>query len=1112
MTQKRWRSTKSLEGELRPLMHNVRLVAELDLSLAGTVYKTAREAVHPLIAMRKIGSLFTVCPTATVVFLVAEGVHRYRGGAFWPNISIDGLDSNCRNQLGRQFLKSLRRLGLETFEDVVQQERGLRYVTPILLHGGIPAYCARGLWDCLIEEMRSGQEEASLLLSRWRRYLLQGVDKPAQRFIFHGGDFAMDLLQRMIQLADDVAGLGRRKALDRGAAILAADAAVPTYLAKELLKGPSEPRRLGPRPPRPRVVLDPYGGEGPSLVLPPSAIPEGTWRIFWKGKQQTYRASSYDERQIPLVPASSWEITFLGEGAKRTTTLGPIEQAPLYVFDNSGELARNQAGFRGDTVLVLASRNLSFYKDRNRTDEVGELEELPRLAGSWSGWQPRLLDITGLMEVVICGTGPTGRSPAEIIHVRESTRRPYLVDDHFHAIRDTSSCLVFGQPPRVWVDVGTTSMKSWRVRFRTAAYSQPATLEDLKRDRSDPRIFDLAPLFASEKVVSGVIEVIGPLGSDLRAPVTIVPGLRLRMPERVIGPDEAVSVGLSADVPLGPSGLGQVELDYLPGEYTKRISVGLEQTELLVLVPRLMWALRYRNGGLPSFGTKVESIGLDEFESGDLEAILVRVGRPSSVRLELHASALLQSSPERTTGPEGRWAFPLKEYQTSAAHSDAPRLFLKLACSDITPTVAVIEATHEVSDIKAKTVFDATNGIAMGHVRWRENRAFQNRQIRLWSNHRPWENPIEVPVPNGNRGRCNFKGKTPPGPYLLEVNIADPWALPVRPPISGVGTTQVTIGADRDLHLHLTNLDEADPLEAIELELAGRGPIRSLDEEVGEVLDELQEALLARHNHAGPDSASDDIYRRLSELALFSTSHLAEIIAGLEDITESDLARLLITLLQGVIDCSPREIEESILRRLWRMSVVAGAAFDTYREGDRRCAGRWRSFTGWDPSASTRDKGSLGRGDNLPSRGGPIQTPLHTFDPGQLRDLAATQSRQGEVLGWSGHFDATLDFLIRTYEDRWRVERWQMQYETMATDTLGFEPKHMSYLQNLEKSAKLPGWCSFPRDIMACAFHLLVFGGNSQGATRALFDAVEFAPELANRSLLVAIALYPRQG
>jgi len=1090
----------------------VRLVAELDLSLAGTVYKTAREAVQPLIAMRKIGSLSTVCPTATVVFLVTEGVHRYRGGAFWPNISIYGLDSTCQNQMGRQFLTSLKRLGLETFEDVVQQERGLRYVTPILLHGGIPAYCARGLWDSLIEEMRSGQEEASLLVSRWRRHLLQGVDKPAQRFIFHGGDFAMDLLQRMIQLANDVAGLGRRKALDRGAATLAADAAVPTYLAKELLKGPSEPLRLGPRPPRPRVVLDPHGGEGPSLVLPPSAIPEGTWRIFWKGKQQTYRASSYDERQVPLVPASSWEMTFLGEGAKRTTTLGPMEQAPLYIFENSGELARNQASFRGDTVLVLASRNLSFYKDRNRTDEVGELEELPRLAGSWSGWQPRLLDITGLMEVVICGTGPTGRSPAEIVHVRESTRRPHLVDDHFHGIRDTSSCLVFGQPPRVWVDVGTTSTKSWRVRFRTAAYSQPATLEDLKRDRSDPRIFDLAPLFDSEEVVSGVIEVIGPLGSDLRAPITIVPGLRLRMPERVIGPDESVSVRLTADVPLGPSGSGRVELDYLPGEYTKRISVGLEQTELLVLVPRLMWALRYRNGGLPSFGTTVESIGLDEFESGDLEAILVRVGRPSSVRLELHASALLQSSPDRTTGPEGRWAFPLKEYQTSAAHSDAPRLFIKLACSDINPTVAVIEATHEVSDIKAKGVFDATKGVAMGHVRWRENRAFQNRQIRLWSNHRPWEPPIEIPVPNDNRGRCNFKGKTPPGPYLLEVNIADPWALPVRPPSSGVGTTQVTIGADRDLHLHLTNLDEADPLEAIELELAGRGPIRSLDEEVEEVLEELQEALLARHSYAGPDSASDDIYRRLGELALFNTSHLAEIIAGLEDITESDLARLLITLLQGVIDCAPREIEESILRRLWRMSVVAGAAFDTYREGDRRCAGRWRSFTGWDPSASTRDKGMVGQGDNLPSRGGPIQTPLHTLSPGRLRDLAATQSRQGEVLGWSGHFDATLDFLIRTYEDRWRIERWQMQYETMLTDTLGFEPKHMSYLQNLEKSAKLPGWCSFPRDIMACAFHLLVFEGNSQDATRALFDAVDFAPELANRSLLVAIVLYPRQG
>ena len=70
----------ALEEELRPLLNRVRLVAELDLSLKGETYGKARSASGRLIERGGIGSLRVVCPSALVIFLVAEGVHRYAGG------------------------------------------------------------------------------------------------------------------------------------------------------------------------------------------------------------------------------------------------------------------------------------------------------------------------------------------------------------------------------------------------------------------------------------------------------------------------------------------------------------------------------------------------------------------------------------------------------------------------------------------------------------------------------------------------------------------------------------------------------------------------------------------------------------------------------------------------------------------------------------------------------------------------------------------------------------------------------------------------------------------------------------------------------------------------
>lgn len=149
-----------IEQELCWLLREVSLVGELDLSLNGDIYGMAKSVAAPLIRQRSWDALADDCPAATVIFLVADGVHRYRGGAFWPYVSVVGIyDGNNQGRVGRAFLEALRTIALETFSSVIADERGLRFVGPILLHGGIPKYCAPDAWLQITETVTCRRDD-----------------------------------------------------------------------------------------------------------------------------------------------------------------------------------------------------------------------------------------------------------------------------------------------------------------------------------------------------------------------------------------------------------------------------------------------------------------------------------------------------------------------------------------------------------------------------------------------------------------------------------------------------------------------------------------------------------------------------------------------------------------------------------------------------------------------------------------------------------------------------------------------------------------------------------------------------------------------------------------
>ena len=991
--------------------------------------------------------------------------------------------------------------------------------------------------------MRSGTSDASHLLSVWRTSGFRGLDKPVVRFLRHGGAFAGDLIARMWQLAEDVADMGMSDARVRGTETLAHDAGLPPYLVEKLLQGEHEPVRRGPQLPRPALRIDPYDGRGPYLELPPAPRHDGSWILSGRGDAlRRVRISQRDSRELPLGPDSPWNVELRTSIAERLWTFAGMHAAPVYFFAEDGKIAGNQESLRGTSVLALAIDATSFLTSDGAAASDGaqhtepicsgasaeasraapdtpaapvrELDELPPLVGDWSGWRLQALDLTGLYEVLVVCPAQPHLDLEEIrtrLPVTASAARPRIVPEPLDGARDSGGRPVYPSPPKLQMQFDGTSPMSWRIRFRPID-GPPETLT-LAELASQDDTYSTAPVFPEMQACSGRLEVVGPLGSDLREDVCVVPGVAFAIPDRLVGPEEQSDVEVTADVPLDPDGRTHVALAYPPGCDTQELPVGPARDDLRIQIsiPRSLWTLSRRVDARASFGHECARIGLDDLESGDVEAVLVRLRRREQVSLELHAHGqILQATQIAwTRGPEGRWSFPLAEFRDTAVHAGVDRLHLRLRAGELAVDVAVIEAVYEVSDLRCESIVDpADNTAALRRSLGRESQdsgtvSFGCGRSTGFGRGRPsygWTT-VRTVAPTSSANRLS-----PPAPTLLELSIHDPWAPPpMRPRVESSNTTVVHVGSYTDLSLHLNGLDPSSPMHALELEMAGRGPLLKFDSRVaGEIYERISMTLDVLSEMPDRSPTEESLLRRLLEFELAEPRRLAyRLSEDLDEDSEGSLRHLL-ALLPGILASPPTEMGDELMERLWRTNPVAGAAFDSFGTDDGEALRRWESHTGWNPSGPTECQAD---NDSL-YLGGPI-APFHEWQPERLRELAAAMppSRFGRLL-FTGFFSAACDFLTSTWTDRSTVTTWRATVTPIPDRTYGMTTPERDALERLASANGSPAWCRFPHDLQAAAFHLLAFPRTKDATVNALSRAMGFAQGLTRRCLLVAIALY----
>ncbi|MBI3652527.1 MAG: hypothetical protein HY231_16015 [Acidobacteria bacterium] len=149
--------------------------------------------------LERLGELTFSC------FLVAMGIGEYNQGTYWAKIEnhLKKSGGNWQHRWGELFLKTIRKYHLTDFPHA----KGHKYVTPILLHGGIPDNCLQDFFSKVLYPIVSGKLDIDShnpeeIVVEWKNKAsyYATTDKPVRRFLEEGGKPAADFLSRCLEM------------------------------------------------------------------------------------------------------------------------------------------------------------------------------------------------------------------------------------------------------------------------------------------------------------------------------------------------------------------------------------------------------------------------------------------------------------------------------------------------------------------------------------------------------------------------------------------------------------------------------------------------------------------------------------------------------------------------------------------------------------------------------------------------------------------------------------------------------------------------------------------------------------------------------------------------
>jgi hypothetical protein len=771
------------ERQWAPLLRGVSLVAEAEIredrrtqavSAIGVLYGEGQYTAAQGTAARGVAFL-TRWPGCLVASMTGVAVTSYAQGIYWPALwKAAGYMGNADDQRvwGMAFIAALSELGLPTFSD-----SNLRWVGPILMHAGIPAYCLGDFFRLLADRRRQdpGLDADSFLT--WataprRQLRLSQLDKPAERFLLNGGDYAHDIVDRTLDLLDRLT----EPDPDFDAVRL------PSYMI-EMAKAEQAAGRLDltkatrsasnrtsvgiRRQAQPRIALDAYG-QGVHVLLPAVGdTPDGVarWKITADGETRTVQsramwvgaAETTPQTVFPLDRPVRTVLVSLTGREDLAAELTVVDQAdPVLFFGDDGRRLSATVSLPRSQVWIMhpADQDLEF------AGQPGQIVE-PSVPFGWDGWRLRGVSLEDVQVVGLQG----GRS-----HPVEVQARPQLLfGEPLPGVVTPFGSPVYPVPPRLRLPQAAGVKIKWYAEIRRVGTSAPLVGRAVDPDDQ----IDIWEGVSRPVLGAFEITVRGPLGRGLRRTVFIAEGLTVSYQPKLRLLTTFGLTGGEAKVAAAPGATAQpATLRFGPGERARPIEYRTPtESEPLVITPPHV-AVLCPAAGVTTWTTSLVHLVTEDF--ADAGRLLIRVPAPDSAgqagqnsKLELAVlirGQQVQAIPVGGQQSPGLAGFDLaRAADTIAAHGHAE---LAVDLGNVHMPVGYVRPRRLASGVE----------LAAHTLVLRDATAVDGLTAGVYLAYAPWRPPAELLI--AADGTASLPAELQDaGPLRVLLRIDDPWTV-----------------------------------------------------------------------------------------------------------------------------------------------------------------------------------------------------------------------------------------------------------------------------------------------------------------------------------------------
>ena len=688
---------ENINRKLEDMLQNKRLICEVSCT------KEEIESWRDALVDCGEETVWQRYPALTAIVTVGIGVHDYHDGEFWP--SFPGIKN--QNIWGKQFEKFIQsHKTLEAFRSMV--ERGaLRFIAPILAHGGIPQHYLDRYFE-LITKYADSEEPASEFINflKENEKTTNNIVTSVRRFLREGGEPAEDLVARTLAIWQS------RELGDGGGSYglpLRISEAFSVWYTKFGVKIKARKTRQ-PRLPRPCLKLEP-GGIGVYMYLPRcDSHPLINSNDIWQLEGKSFAISR--EHHIPLKFCENWSAEINGHPMNQ---VGISEKEPALFFNT----------YTGKVIPDPASRRLpediwAIYNSAIQPEPKPVFQE-ELLA--WPGNVVAVFDLLDYKKLVIEGRHYEVRQP--FFHIDPEPIVAGILSDTGLPIYDSA--------PAIFWEGGANLSFSHNGKKKE---NIEITTEEFQM------WFD--ELGEYEFILRGAF------GQNIRKQFVLFPGINKSVTPEVFWPDtKSVKFEFTSDQ-IGIIGENNTKPPFYCTEPVVKFRAENDNTSinLIATVPKLQWRVVMTGSETSEWSSSPDTLKIEEIEKAVYPSFICNWEQSSksiSVMLEGKHGKIKSPQGCRSEISDSYWVFDLrivKDEVVQSGQAEEFEIVIRDSSLELYRGLALTVRPHWDLD-KFEAKWKNIDGEHVIKVSWFERgNPIQGRWLVLIPVWRPWEKPI----------------------------------------------------------------------------------------------------------------------------------------------------------------------------------------------------------------------------------------------------------------------------------------------------------------------------------------------------------------------------------